>query len=414
MSEQVASTEQTAAAALNAAVSHIDIAIIGGGMAGLALGLLLAAKLPSKTVAVLEQGSQPALDSAPLLPSFDARSTALAAGSEAILADMGVWQRLAANAQPIRSVHVSEKRRPFGVLMRPEHIGRENLGFVVENRELGRALYAATRALPNLSLRYQQSVSALQFDAARAQLNLADGSALTAQLVVVADGAQSNLREQLAITTRHHDYGQVAIVANVQPELPHQGQAYERFTSDGPMALLPLTDVDGRPRQALIWTMPPAKADELLALDDQAFLDALYLQFGRRVGRFVNVSARSSYPLQLFFAEEQVRSRLVIAGSAAHHLHPVAGQGFNLILRDCRALAQCLARGEDLGCVNLLASYQQAQALDQFQTVQASDLLPKLFSNSDTAAAIARQAVLLGLDFAPEALNQFARRAAGL
>ena len=393
-----------------------DVAIIGGGMAGLALGLLLAAQLPARSIVIIEKTAAAAMDSAPLAPSFDARSTALASGSQAILEMMGVWPQIAAAAQPIAQVHVSEKRRPFGVLMQPQSLGLDALGLVVENRELGRALLKAAQQRDNLQLINGCSVEGVAFGGECASLSLSGGQRIEAQLVVVADGAQSQLREQLAIHTRSHDYGQIAIVANVEPELAHCGVAYERFTSDGPMALLPLTDVDNRPRQALIWTMPPAQAEALLALSDQAFLAALYQQFGKRVGRFVKVSPRSSYPLQLFFAEEQVRSRLVIAGSAAHHLHPVAGQGFNLILRDCRALADCLARNKqaDLGELAVLEGYRQAQVWDQYQTVQASDLLPKLFSNTDPLAQTLRQAVLLGLDFAPQALNHLARRAAGL
>lgn len=395
----------------------VDVAIIGGGMAGLALALMLAARAPSLRVTILERVTiEPS--SEPLAPSFDARSTALAAGSQQLLQELGLWEALEPQVAPIHQVHVSEKGRPLGVLMQSQLIERQALGYVAENRQLGRALLAAVQQQPNLHLVGGVHVEHLQFTTGQVHVTQANGETLVAKLAVVADGADSPLRGQLMIATRQRDYDQVAIVANVEPELPPRGIAYERFTDSGPMALLPLSEVDGRPRQALIWTLPERQAETVLALDDLAFAEAVYRQFGRRVGRFVKVSPRASYPLQLMFADEQVRSRLVIAGSAAHHLHPVAGQGFNLILRDCDALTSVLAhaaaQGRDIGALDVLQHYQHAQHWDQLKTVSASDLLPRLFSNRDSAALALRQLALLGLDFAPHALGQFTRQAAGL
>lgn len=401
----------------------VDIAIVGGGMAGAALALLLARQLPSLSVMLLEQ--HPLLVSSAeqlSLPSFDARSTALSFSTQKILADMGLWNVLAAFAQPILQVHVSERKQPLGMLMRAEETGLPALGFVLENRALGSVLLQAVQQQAAIKVcdRVQVKKIAPQAESVSLLLQDAEGAekAIAARLVIVADGAQSALRQQLGIAVDEQPYDQHALVANVVTELPHASVAYERFTEHGPVALLPLTDCDHHHRAALIWTLPDSEIDAVMQLPEAEFLQRVQTQLGNRCGKLLSVGARHGYPLSLLQAREQVRSRIVLLGSAAHHLHPVAGQGFNLIMRDCLALVETLANAistnKDFASLAVLQNYVKQQQWDQQKTVSASDWLPKLFSNQFLPHKVLRSAVLLGLDFLPGVRERFAREATGL
>jgi ubiquinone biosynthesis UbiH/UbiF/VisC/COQ6 family hydroxylase len=226
------------------------------------------------------------------------------------------------------------------------------------------------------------------------------------------------LRQQLGIATEQLPYDQHALVANVEMELSHGGTAYERFTDTGPVALLPLPDHESRYRAALVWTLPDSEIEEVMALPEADFLLRVQQRFGGRCGKLRAVGTRYCYPLALIQAREQVRSRVVLMGSAAHHLHPVAGQGFNLILRDCEALAETLcpvvAADGDIGDIVVLQQYFERQQWDQKKTVTVSDWLPRLFSNRDRPQLLLRSAALLGLDFLPGLREWFAREATGL
>ena len=241
---------------------------------------------------------------------------------------------------------------------------------------------------------------------------------LDAKLVVIADGAQSVLRQQLGISADNIPYDQHALVANLVLELPHHGVAYERFTEMGPVALLPLQDHGKDHRAALIWTLPDSEVDEVMQLPSAEFLVRVQQRIGKRCGKLLSVGARHCYPLALIQAREQVRSRVVLMGSAAHHLHPVAGQGFNLIMRDCLALVETLKsvvmRDGDVGDIAALQQYVGRQQWDQQKTVAASDWLPRLFSNRDRPQMLLRGAALLGLDFLPGVREWFAREATGV
>ncbi|HNI36709.1 MAG TPA: 2-octaprenyl-6-methoxyphenyl hydroxylase [Pseudomonadales bacterium] len=401
----------------------VDVAIVGGGMAGAALALLLARRVPTLSVAVVEQHALPVNVGDQLsLPSFDARSTALSFSTRNMLDEVQVWQALQHSAQPILQVHVSERQRPLGMLMRAEETGLPALGYVIENRVLGQVLLHAVRQQTRIVLHDNTQVHALALHADAAQLTMQTGSGaenmLRAKLVVVADGAQSRLRQQLGIAVDEQPYDQHALVANVVTELPHGAVAYERFTQDGPIALLPLLDCENQHRSALIWTLPDKQIEEIMQLPEAEFLQRVQEQLSNRCGRLLAVGARHSYPLVLVQAREQVRSRIVLMGSAAHHLHPVAGQGFNLIMRDCLALvdilAEVAAQQRDIGALAVLQQYLQQQQWDQQKTVTASDWLPRLFSNRYVPHTMLRSAALLGLDFLPGMREWFAREATGL
>ncbi len=399
-------------------------------MAGASLALLLAQKLPHSRIVLIEQNSlQASSAEQTVLPSFDARSTALSCSTQRILLSLGLWNALKEKAARIAAVHVSERHHVAGMLMRAEEDALPALGYVVENRHLGFVLLEALKACANVECLEHTHTKAVRFTADSALLTIektaeeASSFELAASLIVVADGSQSALRQQLGIAVDQSPYSQRAIIANMIVDKPHQGIAYERFTETGPIALLPLQDCALQHsrylhRMALVWTVPEREAEQVLSLSDTDFIARVQACFGERCGVLQAAGARFAYPLVLTQAREQVRTRLVLFGNAAHSLHPVAGQGFNLILRDCLALANTLAAGQsqmrDVGELALLQQYLRTQAWDQQKTITASDWLPRLFSSRERAQKTLRTAALLGLDFLPGMRERFARSATGI
>lgn len=384
------------------------LAIVGGGLVGasLALALQQGAKARGWNIALIE----PFEPGSEYQPSYDARSTALSYGTRLIYQRLGVWERIAERAEPITQIHVSDRGRAGATRLDASDQQVPALGYVVENAWIGHCLWqalddeAVTRHCP-------AEVEQMQAVAAGYRLTLTTGQVLDCDLAVLADGGRSALREQLGIAIKTTPYDQSALIANVTPGKPHGGQAFERFTDDGPMALLPLQDN----RCALVWTRPEEDAARLAALPEAAFLDELQQAFGYRLGGFQQVGARHLYPLMLIEAEEQVRSGLVVLGNAAHSLHPIAGQGYNLSLRDTEALAAALLSGSaKLGDIGVLQAYHRRQRTDQWLTVGFSDRLTRLFAGSALLSVAGRNLGLLGLDLLPPAKAWFARQAMGL
>ena len=384
------------------------LAIVGGGLVGasLALALQQGAKARGWNIALIE----PFEPGSEYQPSYDARSTALSYGTRLIYQRLGVWERIAERAEPITQIHVSDRGRAGATRLDASDQQVPALGYVVENAWIGHCLWQAlddevvTRHCP-------AEVEQMQAVAAGYRLTLTTGQVLDCDLAVLADGGRSALREQLGIAIKTTPYDQLALIANVTPGKPHGGQAFERFTDDGPMALLPLQDN----RCALVWTRPEEDAARLAALPEAAFLDELQQAFGYRLGGFQQVGARHLYPLMLIEAEEQVRSGLVVLGNAAHSLHPIAGQGYNLSLRDTEALAAALlSSSAKLGDIGVLQAYHRQQRTDQWLTVGFSDRLTRLFAGSALLSVAGRNLGLLGLDLLPPAKAWFARQAMGL
>ncbi len=403
-----------------AADGRTDIAIVGGGMVGATLALLLAAQRRQWRISLIEAAAFAAPDQPHYQPSFDARATALAAGSVELLAELQLWPALARHAGPIRQVHVSDRGHPGGSLIDAAEYGLDALGYVVPNSWLGSVLLQRLRQQPNIRCIAPAKVDALSVTAAGAELTVSSADKreiLQAQVAVIADGAHSPLRAAIGIDAEVSDYRQSAIIANVATEQAHRGIAYERFTARGPLALLPLGQGGDGHCSALVWTHATARAEAVAALDDDEFLRQLQAAFGFRLGRFTRVGRRQAYPLQLIVAGEQVRSAVAVMGNAAHFLHPVAGQGFNLALRDCAALAETLAlaarRGQRLGELAVLQQYQRLQALDQQLTVGFSDTVTRLFSNASLPAVLLRNLGFLALDALPLAKTWFGRQTMG-
>ncbi|WP_116368026.1 2-octaprenyl-6-methoxyphenyl hydroxylase [Parahaliea mediterranea] len=398
-----------------------DIVIAGGGMVGVSLALLLAEALPpAARITLVERFPFPAAGATAAHPSFDARSTALSYSSRLLFERSGLWPALTERACAIDTIHVSRRGR-FGsaVLAAAEH-GWPALGYVVENSWLGHGLAEALHRQGRVEVVSPAQVSRVEAAGAGCAVHLQQGDeahCLQASLLVVADGADSALRESLGMTSRDKPYGQQALIANVAFAEPHRGCAFERFTGSGPLALLPLVAAAGSAhRSALVWALPPERAEALQAAPEADFIAELQQAFGYRLGRFLRAGERHTYPLALRQSSEQVRQGVVVMGNAAHTLHPVAGQGFNLALRDAARLAQVLAAAEDgrYGELALLQRYLRAQQADQRRTIGASDLLPALFMHPDPLLGLGRDLALSGLDVAPRLKREFVRYAAGV
>jgi 2-polyprenyl-6-methoxyphenol 4-hydroxylase len=394
--------------------------IVGGGMVGISLALLLRAQQPWNILLIEAQelASSDGPVSGAYSSSFDARSTALSWSSKNIYQSIGLWPQLKKHLSAIAQIHVSDRGHVGMTRIDAGDANVDALGYVVENQWLGSVL------LNQLTKTDIQLLGSCKLETIeplasgmRLQLQQADKDLQTIEtkLLVIADGAGSTTAQQLGIQSQSTPYDQTGIIANVSLEKPHGGVAYERFTDQGPMALLPLADFKGRPRSALVWTQPRAMAETLMAADEQAFLEQLQLRFGYRLGHFKQLGKRVAYPLALTTATEQVRRHLVVMGNAAHSLHPVAGQGFNLSLRDAAALANSLAEaGDRIGDLAVLQNYQQQQAIDQRNTVLFSDSLPKLFGLSSSIVALGRNSGLLAMDLIPSLRNSFAQFGMGM
>ena len=392
--------------------NKFDITIVGGGMVGISLALLLAKQQRWK-VLVIESQTIKDLDNSDYSSSFDARSTALSWSSRCIFQKMGIWSKIEQHAQAISTIHVSD-RGHFGLTrLEANEAGVDALGYVVENSWLGSVLIQ--QAIDSdISLKSDTAIKSINPKSASMALEIEnDGNKqlINSRLLVVADGANSACAKMLGIHQHKTAYKHSAIIANISLEQPHQKVAYERFTDQGPMAILPLTDYKNAHRCALVWTQPTQQADTLMASDDEDFLNQLQLRFGHRLGQFTAMGERVVYPLALSTSEEQVRRRLVVVGNAAHSLHPVAGQGFNLSLRDIECLAQCLGdqpEHADIGELEPLLSYQTKRTQDQSNTLLFTDNLTKLFGLSSSMVALGRNSGLLMMDLVPTMRNQFA------
>lgn len=387
---------------------RFDVLIAGGGLVGSSLALALAPL--GLRIGVIE----PVPPQVAAQPGYDDRSTALAYGTRRVFEALHLWSVISAEATPIAQVHVSERGR-FGVTrLHADDYNMPALGYVTPNRVLLSALGTALAAAP-VTMLAPLRVTAVSQTATAVQLEVEhDGVPrhLQTKLLVAADGARSFIRTQLQVPTVDWDYGQHAVIANVTPAMPHANVAYERFTRDGPVALLPL----GENRCAVVCAVQADSVEDVLALDEAGFAAFLQQRFGERLGGFTRIGARAHYPLRLIRARQQVCGRVVFAGNAAHNLHPIAGQGFNLSLRDCAALAEALsdAPADDCGAPVVLQRYARMRTVGQHKTVLFTDGLLRLFGNPLLPLRVARGLGLLGLELLPLFKHVLARQGMGL
>lgn len=402
-----------------------DLIVCGGGMVGasLVVALLPAAEQLGLRIALIEQNALPKVANPEYQPSFDARSTALAAGSRTLLESMGVWSALAEHLTPIREIEVSAKGQFGQTRMQAEREQVPALGYVVENHWLGQVLMShieqsASKQVAFFSPARVNSISPAMPNSEVVIESEGKFQTLSAPLVVMADGGRSELRAAMGIDYTEQDYHQHALVANVALDRVHKGVAYERFTEQGPIALLPIESADGQERMGLVWTLSDERIDEVLALSDTAFLAQLQQAFGFRAGAITRVGERFSYPLKLRLAQEQARTGLVVLGNAAHSLHPIAGQGFNLAIRGVAQLAELIIErtkaGQPLADLEALQNFVELRRRDQQRTIRFGDTSLKLFMNQNPAVRLGRSAGLQLLDLIPPARTLLARAAMGL
>lgn len=389
-----------------------DVLIVGGGLVGSLLANALSS-LELRTVLV-EARNVETLEQ----PSFDGRVTALANGSQRVLAQLGLWDAVRAEAQPIRHIHIGEKGRFGAARIDAIDEGVPALGFTVENRALGAALWSPLRDSDRF--RCLSPAEVLNFDcgAERVAAEVDSGASratISARLMVAADGARSKLREALGIGARVDDYEQQAVIVNCTTQEAHRARAFERFTSAGPIAVLPLT----RNRVGVVWTLPTAEADSVLELSEDDFRLRLQSAFGYRLGRFEKIGRRDRHPLQRVRSDDLTHERTVLIGNAAIALHPVAGQGFNLALRDAAALAEVLADAARDGCVDVgsaavLDRYRSWRSGDQQKLAGFTHGLVRGFGIDAFGISAMRGAGLMAFDLIPGAKSLMARHTMGL
>jgi 2-octaprenyl-6-methoxyphenol hydroxylase len=381
-----------------------DVIIVGGGMVGATLAIAL--KNSSLRIALVEAFAHESSQQA----SYDDRGIALAYGSQRILETLGLWSALAPFCTAIEHIHVSD-RGHFGVTrLHAQHEQVPALGQVITARHLGSVLYSELNQVPNLDLHCPAKVIGLTQQQDSASLRLDNNQTLTAKLIVGADGANSTIRQLLNLGQYSVDYQQTAVTANVSTQHPHQNWAYERFTDTGPIALLPLSDN----RCSLVWTVRSGDEAALLEMGEDDFIAQLQQRFGYRLGLFTKVGNRNSYPLMLQQVDQPVQQRVALIGNAAHSLHPIAGQGFNLGLRDVVALAEVIVDYEDCGDARALTDYKNWRYQDQDDVITATGLLVNLFSNNNPVLGHLRAAGLTLVDKLPQVKHWLAKRSMGL
>jgi 2-octaprenyl-6-methoxyphenol hydroxylase len=393
-----------------------DVLIVGGGAVGSAFACALA-ELPLDVVLVEAERAR-ALEQ----PSFDARVTALANGSQRILAGLRLWPELEGYAEAIRLIHISERGRFGAARISAADEGVPALGYTVENRVLGRVLWERLEHASRFTLLAPARVTAVvrESDGARVKVTR-DGITETvrAKLVVAADGVRSAVREALQVGVVEHDYEQRALIFNCATEAPLAGRAFERFTERGPIALLPLTGA----RAAVIWTLPVAEAERIATLPEAAFRAELQAAFGHRLGRFTRTGERHLHSLARVASGAVHGHRAVLIGDAALRLHPVAGQGFNLALRDVATLAEVIADGlaaareggvaADAGAPDLLERYAHWRAADRRRVSAFTHGLIQLFGELAPGAGLGRGLGLMAFDLLPGAKPLLARQTMG-
>ncbi|MGA8882541.1 MAG: 2-octaprenyl-6-methoxyphenyl hydroxylase [Acinetobacter sp.] len=397
-----------------------EVIIVGGGMVGLSLALMLAKA--NIGVKLLEAIKYPNYDDANLAPyhsSFDARNSALSRRTVQIYQELGLWEALQEHATPIYEVHITEQGSFGKARLKAAQEKVESFGQVIENAWLGRVLLQQVKREALIELIDGVQVTSLTQDADLAYIEAIRGQekiALQSKLVIAADGRDSFCRKALGIGASEHDYDQMAIVTTVQTSKPHNHVGFERFSALGPLALLPLP---GEYCRSVVWPVQKGTEGEWLGDEnDQHFLDALQHTFGDRAGKFQKTGKRFSFPLSQVLAEKQAAGRVVLMGNAAHTIHPVAGQGFNLCMRDAYVLRRYLmeqtAKGADLGEAAVLQRYEQSRLTDQQRVIKFCDTVVRGFSNQNPILKLIRNTGLLAFDTIPGIKPLVANYAMGL
>ncbi len=346
-------------------------------------------------------------------PSFDDRSIALSYGSRRIWESMGLWQKLQPEIEAIKSIHVSDKGHLGATRITHKEENVEALGYVVENRVMGKVLMNEVGSLSHVDWYCPATIESLEQSADQVSVNIktqAGEQTIQAKLLVAADGVRSVTRQLAGLDVKREDYNQSAIIANVQTDQLHQGVAYERFTDSGPIAFLPMTEN----RYSIVWTCEKNATARIMQLSDDEFISELQQRFGYRVGNIEKTGERFSYPLAYTETEQLVKGRVVVIGNAAHALHPVSGQGYNLALRDVAELAEMIIENADPGHALLLAEYHAKRLKDMQRVYRITDSMVKVFSNDNVVLGHVRASALIALNLISPLRSIMARQSMGL
>ncbi|MEO1724028.1 MAG: UbiH/UbiF/VisC/COQ6 family ubiquinone biosynthesis hydroxylase [Pseudomonadota bacterium] len=397
-----------------------DVVVAGAGLVGPALALALA-RSGFEVVLVDRLAEAVRAD-----PGFDGRAYAIALGSAGCLGALGLWAALEPKAEPIRDITVSEGRAggpgrgkgggPGGADLHfdPRALDEARVGWILEDRYLRAALLSAVEAEEGVRHIAPAEVAGADFGPGRATITLDDGRTISAPLAVAADGRGSTLAALGGIGRQVFRYGQTGLVAAIEHERPHGGRAHQSFFPGGPFAVLPLPEN----RSGLVWSERAGEAKRLMALDDAGYEAALAARIGPRLGRLRLAAPRRAFPLSLDLADAYAAPRLALAGDAAHGVHPIAGQGLNMGLRDVAALTEVLTeaarRGEDIGDLAVLRRYERWRRFDNTALALGMDGLARLFSNANPVLAVLRRAGLRAVNRLPAATRFFMREAAGV
>ncbi|MDP2634950.1 MULTISPECIES: 2-octaprenyl-6-methoxyphenyl hydroxylase [unclassified Pseudoalteromonas] len=383
---------------------QFDVVIIGGGLAGASCALSLASYAPDLTIAVIE-ANQPSGD---YHPSFDDRSIALAQQSVQFLQTANIFDPQASFAAAIKQVSVSDRGHFGKTHIDCNEFAQNALGYVVEVNPFGRSLHSQLMNTP-VKVFCPDTVASLNYQVDSAQLILESGAELNAKLVIIADGAQSPTRQLANINFNTKAYSQGAIIANIEVAGGHHNHAFERFTEHGPMALLPMSNN----RYSLVWCMEPEQIKQHMVLDDDAFISALQNDFGYRAGQFTKVGVRASYPLVYGRADSLFSHRTVLIGNAGHAIHPIAGQGFNLGLRDVQLLCELASSEHAMGSYAFVSEYAKQRSHDINTVMTLTDGLVRLFSNKSRILAFGRSCGLFTMDLCSSLKTPLAKQLMG-
>ncbi len=391
-------------------MAHADVIILGGGLVGSTLGVALAAHGLSSIIL------DPADPTVTLAPGFDGRASAIASATHRMFDAIGITPGLAGEGCPIAAIRATDGLAPGKLDFIPD-AADDPVGVMYENKRLRRAIFDAATASPLVDLRYGDRAADVVRGAMGVTVTTARGDIVTAPLLIAAEGRNSPTREAAGIRVARWSYDHAAIITTLGHEHPHENVAYEIFYPAGPFAILPLNDDANGPRSAIVWTVDARDRDAMLKLSDRAFLAEASKKMGGFLGHLSNLSARSSYPLGFHHAARITADRLVLVGDAAHGIHPIAGQGLNLGLRDVAALTEILVEGKrtgmDLGDPYLLERYQRWRGLDVFSVALATDGLTRLFGIPGKTASAVRRLGLSAVDAIPPLKAAFMAEARG-
>jgi len=400
----------------------VDVAIAGGGLVGLTLGIALADA--GLEVAVIDAETPDHMTG----DAYDGRSSAVAYGSQQALAGLGIWKFLSGAAQPIRHIRVSDGDGAGGVsrlflhydhrLLRDRRGPPPPLGFIVENREIRRALLDRAKKLSRLRHIAPARIERTERSGVTATAHLSDGRAIAGKILIAADGRTSPLRTEAGIGVTQWSYPQTGIVCTVNHEIAHESVAHEHFLPAGPFAMLPMVPAGKQQRSSIVWTERNDVAAAMLDLNEDDFAAEMERRFGMSLGRLRPASRRFGYPLSLSHAERYIDHRLALVGDAAHAIHPIAGQGLNLGLRDVAALAECIVDawrlGLDIGNALALESYERWRRFDTMALIAVTDSLNRLFSNDLPPVRLVRDLGLAAVNQIAPLKRLFMRHAMGI